>query len=210
MRVYVARHGETDWNRAGRYQGRRESNLTELGSRQASALAERLAQEAEPVARIISSPLRRCVDTARPLSDRLGIDIETDARLIEIAHGTWEGRLRDEIARSDPERMWKWRNDPANVAFTKGETVSQVRDRWRAFAAALGGTRTTAVFTHDVVVRLAILEAAGLPLESFWNPSVANGAYATLGRSGETWTVVVECTAEHLNGIAADSNAQAL
>ncbi|HKE36237.1 MAG TPA: histidine phosphatase family protein, partial [Candidatus Baltobacteraceae bacterium] len=94
MRLYVARHGETDWNYEGRYQGQRESTLTELGRRQAEALAGALADSG--ARRILSSPLRRCVDTARPLAERLGISVETDDRLLEIAHGNWEGRLRAE------------------------------------------------------------------------------------------------------------------
>jgi probable phosphoglycerate mutase len=210
VRLYVARHGETDWNRAGRYQGRRESDLTELGFRQASALAGRLAEEEPPVTRILSSSLRRCLETARPLSERLGIAIEPDERLIEIAHGTWEGRLRDEIERNDAETMRKWRQDPSHVAFVDGETLSQVRGRWREFAGALRAEDTVAVFTHDVVVRLAILDAGRLPLDAFWKPAVSNGAYATLNVVDGVWSVERERTDAHLAGIAADEAAQAL
>jgi len=210
VKIYVARHGETGWNRAGRYQGRRESDLTELGSAQAVALAGRLAEEAPAVTRIVSSPLRRCVETARPLADRLGLAVESDERLIEIAHGTWEGRLRAEIERNDAETMRKWRQDPSHVAFVDGETLSQVRERWRAFASELRGEGTIAVFTHDVVVRLAILDANGLPLDAFWKPAVSNGAYATLNFVDGVWSVERERTDDHLSGIAADAAVQAL
>ena len=121
MRVYVARHGETTWNLAGRYQGRRESELTELGMRQALALAD--AMDEAGVGRVVSSPLLRCTATARPSADRRGVEVETDDRLIEIAHGTWEGRLRDELAANDPERYRAWRRDPARVQFENGENA---------------------------------------------------------------------------------------
>ena len=101
--IYVARHGETDWNREGRYQGQRESQLTETGIAQADALADALSRKG--VTRVIASPLARCVETARPLAQRLGIAVETDRDLIEIAHGTWEGRLRSAIERDEPAQM---------------------------------------------------------------------------------------------------------
>ena len=120
MRVFVARHGETTWNLAGRYQGRLESPLSPLGVRQANALADAMAKR--EVARVISSPLGRCMETARPTARRQNAALETDPLLLEIAHGTWEGRLRDEIAASDPQRYRAWRSDPANVGFDGGGT----------------------------------------------------------------------------------------
>ena len=67
--MFVARHGETTWNLAGRYQGRLESELSPLGARQAFALAG--AMQREGVGRVVSSPLRRCTSTAQPAAERL-------------------------------------------------------------------------------------------------------------------------------------------
>ncbi|MDB5028424.1 MAG: phosphoglycerate mutase, partial [Candidatus Eremiobacteraeota bacterium] len=134
VRVYVARHGETEWNVAGRYQGRLESTLTPLGARQALALAD--AMQPLGIGRVLSSPLSRCTATAQPAADRLGLRVEPEERLIEIGHGTWEGRLRDEIAANDPERYRAWRSDPAHVRFENGESIGDVLDRWRDFAAS--------------------------------------------------------------------------
>jgi len=61
---------------------------------------------------------------------------KTDDRLIEIAHGTWEGRLRDEIEQDDPETMRRWREAPETVRFDGGESLADVDARWRAFASA--------------------------------------------------------------------------
>lgn len=208
MRVYVARHGETDWNRAGRYQGRRESTLTELGRAQAEALAGAMVRE--NVGRVVTSPLARCVDTARPTADRLGLALERDERLIEIAHGTWEGRLRDEIAANDPERWRAWRHDPARVAFAGGETLRDVHERWRAFARDLRPAAPTLVVTHDAVVRVALLDARARPLDAFWDTSVENGGYASFDVDGEEWTLVEEGAAAHLSGVRASTEGQAL
>ena len=146
-KVYVARHGETTWNLAGRYQGRRESALSALGVRQGIALAGTFTRT-RSLERIVSSPLLRCVATAKFVADALDLEVETDDRLIEIAHGTWEGRLRDEIAANDPARYRDWRENPAHVAFEGGETLAGVQARWREFAEHFDGSRETARTRH--------------------------------------------------------------
>jgi len=205
--IYIARHGETDWNRAGRYQGQRESQLTGTGVAQARALADALAQRG--ITRVTSSPLARCVETARPLAQRLGLPLETDADLIEIAHGTWEGRLRASIEREDPQAIRTWREHPEQVQFEGGESLGQVDARWRAFMRRNQDADGIAIVTHDVIVRLAILAATGAPLAQLWEPRVVNGGYAVL-RGGNPWELVEGCVADHLDGLRVDTASQAL
>jgi probable phosphoglycerate mutase len=208
MRVYVARHGETTWNLAGRYQGRLESPLSPLGERQADALADAMADRG--VQRVISSPLGRCMETARPTALRQRVTLETDPLLLEIAHGTWEGRLRDEIAANDPQRYHAWRNDPANVGFDGGETLVDVRDRWRAFAAALQADAPTLVVTHDAVVRVALVEGTGGALGGFWDARVANGAFAEFDVDAHGWRLIVDHHDAHLGALKVSVEGQAL
>jgi probable phosphoglycerate mutase len=208
MRLYVARHGETDWNYEGRYQGQLESDLTSLGKAQADALAVALVQSGAK--RVISSPLRRCTETARPVAERLGIHVETDDRLLEIGHGTWEGRLRAEIERSDAARMRAWREAPQTVTFEGGESLADVDARWRRFAASLAGENDVVVVTHDVLVRLAILAAAHRTPAELWQPRVRNGGYALFEKADAGWRLVEECHDRHLDGLLADTSRQAL
>lgn len=208
VRVYLARHGETTWNLAGRYQGRRESALTALGMRQAFALADAMVDAS--VAEIVSSPLLRCTATARPSAERLNLPLRTDDRLIEIAHGTWEGRLRDELAANDPRRYHAWRHDPAHVAFEGGETLADVRDRWRAFAASFAPTAPALVVTHDAVVRVALVDANRLGLDAFWSATVENAAYAVFEVTDGTWRLVEPCVTLHLGALRASTEGQAL
>ena len=208
MRVYLARHGETTWNVSGRYQGRRESALTQLGTRQAAALAG--AMDAAQIERVVSSPMLRCTATARPVAERRALAVETDPRLIEIAHGSWEGRLRDEIAANDPQRYRAWREDPAHVQFEGGENLAQVLERWRAFAAAFRPRAPALVVTHDAVVRVALVDATSGDLGSFWTRSVENGAYAAFEVGDAGWTLVAECVAAHLGALRAPTEGQAL
>jgi probable phosphoglycerate mutase len=208
VRVYVARHGETTWNLAGRYQGRRESALTSLGMQQAFALSD--AMVARAVGRVVASPLLRCTATAKPSAERLNVRVETDDRLLEIAHGTWEGRMRAEIAANDGARYRAWRENPESVAFDGGETPQHVLARWRDFAAALLPQVPTLVLTHDAVVRVALLDALGREMREFWGTRVENGAFAVFEVEGAHWTLVEERVDTHLAGIRAATEGQAL
>jgi broad specificity phosphatase PhoE len=205
--LYVARHGETDWNREGRYQGQRESQLTDIGTAQAHALAEALAPER--ITRVIASPLARCLDTARPLAQRLKVALESDAALIEIAHGTWEGRLRADVERDDEQTMRLWREHPHLVQFDGGESLHDVEHRWRAFAQRLGDADDVAIVTHDVIVRCAILGAMRRPLAQLWDARVRNGAYACF-RGGGSWELLDACVDAHLGDLVVDTATQAL
>ncbi|HTZ55311.1 MAG TPA: histidine phosphatase family protein [Candidatus Acidoferrum sp.] len=205
--IYVARHGETDWNREGRYQGQRESHLTQTGDAQAGALAQALAQER--ITRVIASPLARCVETAAPLARALGVTVETDRDLIEIAHGSWEGRLRAEIERDDPQTLQQWREHPQLVQFEGGESLHDVAHRWRAFMQRLGDADDVAIVTHDVIVRLAILAALERPLAHLWEAHVTNGAYARFRGRG-SWELLDACVDAHLGTLIVDTAAQAL
>ena len=183
-RVYVARHGETTWNIEGRYQGRRDSALSGLGVRQGLALASAFTP-ARSLLRIVASPLLRCSATARFVADALDLQVEADPRLIEIAHGTWEGRLRDGDRRQRSRaRMRPGAKDPGLVAyalFRRGRDArSIVVARWDQFARSFAPheRRLLLVVTHDAIVRAAPSTSTGCPLSDFWNIRVENAAYA--------------------------------
>jgi phosphoserine phosphatase len=205
--IYVARHGETGWNREGRYQGRCDSHLTPTGTAQARALAAALAKQR--ITRVIASPLARCVESARPLGEALGLAIETDPDLIEIAHGTWEGRLRADVERDDEQTMRLWREHPHLVQFDGGESLHDVEHRWRAFAQRLGDADDVAIVTHDVIVRCALLGAMRRPLAQLWDARVRNGAYACF-RGGGSWELLDACVDAHLGDLVVDTATQAL
>ncbi len=213
--IWLARHAETTWNLAGRYQGRLESMLSGMGMHQAFALATYFAErstrgELVP-SRVVSSPMLRCAATARASADRLDLPVETDDRLIEIAHGTWEGRYRDELAANDPDLYRAWRERPATVQFDGGESLRDVLARWQAFARDLAADpRPTLVLTHDAVVRCALVDLEAKGLEDFWNVRVANAAFAVVERHAGKLALLEPYCADHLRGIEADAAAQAL
>ena len=94
MKLYVARHGETEWNRLNKVCGRTDSPLTDKGLQQAQLLAERLDSCSIDV--IIASPLSRAQETARAVAERKHLPVLTDERLIEQDYGVYEGVQRDD------------------------------------------------------------------------------------------------------------------
>jgi broad specificity phosphatase PhoE len=103
--LLLVRHGETDWNRDGRWQGHSDTKLNEVGRRQARELAEGL----KGVDVIYSSDLARARETAEIVGERLGLDVHLEPRLRERSFGAWEGLSSAEIEAdfADQHRRWQ-------------------------------------------------------------------------------------------------------
>ncbi|MEJ7747082.1 MAG: histidine phosphatase family protein [Luteimonas sp.] len=171
MRILLARHGETPWNAEGRYQGQEDIALSPIGEAQAEALGRRLHDTR--IDRAVASPLSRARRTAElALGAERAAMLTTDAGLMEIAHGTWEGLLASEIRERDGERLQLWRDAPHDVLMPEGESLQHVLDRaWPAFARAceaLGDDDTLLVVAHDAVNRVILCCVLGIPLAKLW------------------------------------------
>lgn len=110
-RLVLLRHGQTEYNIDGRMQGHIDSRLTEDGRAQAAAVAPEVARLGPD--RLISSDLRRAVDTAEVLGAACTLPVKLDARLRETHLGEWQGRTVDEIEADYPGAIAAWRSDPA-------------------------------------------------------------------------------------------------
>jgi phosphoserine phosphatase len=185
MNIIIVRHGETAWNREGRYQGRTDIPLSPTGEGQAAALGQRLHDVA--IDRAVASPLARAKRTAQlALGDRADM-LTLDEDLLEISHGAWEGKLASEIEQSDPEMLRRWRHHPSatqpagpDMERTSGrwgagraETLADVTQRaWRALQRATLGLlpeQTLLLVAHDAVNRALICKIIGLPIEQVWS-----------------------------------------
>ena len=172
MRILLARHGETPWNAEGRYQGQEDIPLSPVGERQARLLGERLRELR--IDKAVSSPLSRARRTAQlALGEEREAMLGTDAGLMEIAHGTWEGLLASEIAAQDPERLRAWREAPDTVQMPGGESLGQVFERsWQALeraAEGLGDDQALLVVAHDAVNRVLLCRVLGIPVSRLWS-----------------------------------------
>ena len=155
--LIAARHGETDWNAAGRIQGQRDIPLNEAGRRQVKDAATRIA-EYSPTS-IWSSDLSRAVDTANALAEIVSLPVSIDERLREIYVGAWEGLDLDEVAERFPEEWLAWKN---------GEDIRRGGGESRADLAVRVGTameeivndptsgNCVAIFGHGLATRCAL------------------------------------------------------
>ncbi|MBS0193484.1 MAG: histidine phosphatase family protein [Proteobacteria bacterium] len=173
MRVLLVRHGETPWNAEGRYQGQTDIPLSSIGEEQARKLGARLANA--PIARAVASPLSRALRTAQlALGTSREAMLSTDPGLLEIGHGTWEGKLAAQIAAEDGARFKAWRSAPDTVQMpgAGGESLQQVLDRaWPAFERACAGLhddQTVQIVAHDAVNRVLLCRILGIPLARVW------------------------------------------
>jgi 2,3-bisphosphoglycerate-dependent phosphoglycerate mutase len=160
-RLLLARHGETEWNRTGRFQGHADPPLSEIGRRQAADLAEALA--ADGIGAIYTSDLLRASETAEVVATRLGLGVVEDSGLREIDVGSWSGLTRDEIAARFPDGFERWQRGELGH---DGETREQLTDRVVAaverIARAHAG-ETVLVVTHGGAIRALRRHAAGDP-----------------------------------------------
>ena len=128
--IILCRHGQTDWNVHGRYQGRTDVPLNERGRQQARELAETLSDQTIHV--VYSSTLERAYDTALEIARPRGLEVRRDPRLDEIDQGLWEGMRHDEIMLHHPEKLAAWQDHPIDLRLPEGETLEEVRLRVRA------------------------------------------------------------------------------
>ena len=105
VRIILIRHGETNWNLQGRYQGQEDTRLSEKGFAQAGLLSQGLKNVHLDLC--ISSPLKRSFLTCKACADLHHLPVHSDKRLTEINHGAWEGELACEIQAHYPEEFKK-------------------------------------------------------------------------------------------------------
>jgi glucosyl-3-phosphoglycerate phosphatase len=162
MRVFVARHGETEWNRDGRWQGQGGPGLNETGRDQAGALAARLAA-LKPDA-LYTSDLARATETAEIITAATGLTAIADAGLREVDVGDWRGLTRKQVSRSHPEGYRRWLKGQAG--WDGGETYDEMHTRVVAAVAAIVAGATgerIAIISHGGAVRALVAHAVGLP-----------------------------------------------
>jgi probable phosphoglycerate mutase len=173
MNLLLVRHGETSWNREGRYQGRTDVPLSPDGEAQAARLAARLA--GVPIALAVASPLERARRTAEIVLGARGTRLELEDGLVEISHGAWEGQLSSDVEAAHAEMLGAWRRRPDRdvPAGPGAETLGDVEARaWpviERLADRLRGDETALVAAHDAVNRVLLCRFLGLPLTRVWS-----------------------------------------
>lgn len=130
MRICLIRHGETEWNKTGRWQGREDIPLNETGISQAENCANRL--KGNSFTRVITSPLARAVQTGQIIGKALNINIFLqDERLIECDLGIASGMLREQRRKRFPDRVYPGKEEDAAVGKRMKECLFDVVNQYQ-------------------------------------------------------------------------------
>ncbi len=153
--IYLARHGQTAYNKEGRFQGQRDIPLDETGLGQAQELAQRVVGHG--FVELRASPLRRARQTAQAVAAATGLEIQWDERLMETDAGDWTGRTFVEIQAEAPEAFQAFVDGDPDFGFPGGETFYEQGDRvMKAVADAEAGPQPALLVCHAVVIRLVL------------------------------------------------------
>lgn len=209
-RLFLVRHGETDWNVQRLLQGASDIPLNDNGRVQAREAAPELARIA-PVTRIVSSDLSRAVETAGILADAMGAgsqggraEVVVDARLRERSYGIWEGMPEDvrEADHAEEHSRWVSGLEPRVEGY---EDNASVRDRaLAAISDITDGDITDAAGTyvlvsHGSTIRVAAGALLGLELGTHAVGNLGNAQWVELAREGEGPWVLRSLNARPLN-----------
>jgi probable phosphoglycerate mutase len=204
-RILLIRHGETDWNRAERFQGQIDIPLNEQGIAQAEKAGEFLKGTKLDLA--FSSPLSRPLETCKTVLAHHGeVPLTLIDDLQEISHGLWEGKLKEEIQAQFPGALEQWAQTPQVVQMPEGENLQQVWERslraWQDLVEKTGD-QTALVAAHDAINKAIVAGVLGLSPASFWTFKQGNGAVTVFdypdGPQGKPVLAAVNLTS-HLGG----------
>ncbi|NJP05323.1 MAG: histidine phosphatase family protein [Chloroflexaceae bacterium] len=204
MRMIIVRHGESEWNRIHRYQGQLDAALTDVGIRQAEALAERLREQS--IDCIYTSRLQRAAVTAETIA-RFHPDtpLHRDDALLEIHHGDWQGKYANEIMAQYAAGLQEWREHPTRSQMPNGESFSNVLKRTLDFkerVCAEHAGQVIVVSSHDVVIKILIADALGMDMDRLNRLWVTNASISTIDYSGK-WPYLESLSdACHLGALA--------
>jgi broad specificity phosphatase PhoE len=185
-RLLLVRHGETEWNRQGQFQGQIDVPLNDNGRTQAQKAAEFL--KSVQIDAAYTSFMARPKETAEIiLQHHLGLELHTVTDLQEISHGEWEGLYEADIETNYPGMLHQWQTAPETVQMPEGENLQQVWHRsilaWKQIVAAHSGgdeVQTVLVVAHDAVNKALLCHLVGLGPESFWRFKQGNGAVSVI------------------------------
>jgi probable phosphoglycerate mutase len=188
-RVVLLRHGRTEWNASGRFQGKLDSPLDAIGIAQATAAGVALVPMQADA--LVSSDLQRAVDTAAAVGAECGLEVATDRRLQEIDLGEWQGLTRIEAKAAYPEEYARWQAGE-DARRGGGETYAEVGARSSECIAEwldrIGSGSLLLAVTHGGTARATIGTLLGMAPDTWWRLApLSNCRWSLLADSGRGW-----------------------
>ncbi len=168
-KIYLVRHGETNWNREGRTQGRSDSELTPRGLMQAQELAKAL--KTEGIQEIYCSSLKRAALTGEIISKTLKIPIYYTDELMELGFGKWEGLTLKEIKEKYPRQLDSWHQQPHMANIPDGEELRAAQQRIFHYINTLienSKLDTLLIVSHGTIIKLYLMAFLEMNLSQFY------------------------------------------
>lgn len=181
--LLLIRHGQNDWVGSHRLAGRTPGvHLNDRGREQAQQVAHSLQHQ--PIAAVYSSPMERCMETAQPLADALGLKVQPEAGVLEIDFGEWQGQSLKDLSKLPAWRMVQYH--PSSFRFPSGETLREAQDRavrTMERLADLHPNQTVAIFSHCDLIRTLVAHYVGTPLDLFQRIAIDTASLSVIALS---------------------------
>jgi phosphoserine phosphatase len=201
-KIYIVRHGETQWNKGEVFRGRKDIPLNETGRQQAERVG--LYFSHAHVTRMLSSPLERATQTAEVISYRTGVAIERTDDLTDMNFGIWEGLTLPVVEKDFPADFALWKTSPEKLRIKGGETLAMVRARVSTglMNIASGHEDAVVIVTHRVICKILVLHALGIGNEHFWDMKFDPGSITLLEWNYDRHTLIFSNDRCHLDSHA--------
>ncbi|MDX1951662.1 MAG: histidine phosphatase family protein [Verrucomicrobiota bacterium] len=201
-RLAVVRHGETIWNQAGRFQGHKDSPLTEEGLAQAQALSRRFL--AGQWHFIFSSDLGRAKQTALPITKSAGLKLQTDSRLRERCLGIFEGLTRQEAVHQYPTEFNRYISGDPDYALPKGQSIREHLFQTVGCLEELARThadKNLIIITHGGSLSALFRHVVGLPLNAPRHYEITNASFNSFLFGSDGWKLETWGDLSHLGAL---------
>lgn len=202
MKIFITRHGQTEWNEIGKLQGWKDSKLTEKGIEDAKKLGESLSHI--EFNKIYCSPLGRAIDTANSIKGDRYTEIIITESLKEMGFGSWEGIEHSIVKELYPDHHFNLWNNPHFYEPIDGESFEVLFDRVKKTLNDIIDNNNYGdnilIVSHAVVIKTIYSIIKNISLENFWNPPFIHGTCLTiLEVKDKEMQFVLEADVSHLD-----------
>jgi broad specificity phosphatase PhoE len=199
LTLYIVRHGETDWNKEDRIQGRLNSRLTEKGRYNAHVLGERLKDI--DFAKLITSPSGRTIETTELIVKDRDVLVQKNEMIMEMDMGPWQGLMKSEIRERYPDAYECFMNSPQLYQNEDAESFIDIYKRAEDFLHELKSSKQTGnllIITHGLFIKALFLTIKGIEIKDFWTePTVEGTSLSIVKMDAEETKLTLEGDMSH-------------
>ena len=187
----MVRHGQTTWNKSGRFQGQNQVSLNVEGVQQAHSAARKLNSLNAKF--LYSSPLPRAMETAGIIGSYCNLPTIQSGRLMELNLGELDGITSGEMKKEYPDTYKLWRSDPSKVKMPNGESLVELQNRMWSQVMALGLRHhedEIIAVSHNFAISATLCRMLNIPLSNFHRIGIDLGSISTIEKMDDNWRII--------------------